>query len=1064
MAQQQSASTPSEGTPRRIPKQPECNIGSSGHVDHGKCLRSDQYVLVDGVPVTGAELLHRIESSGVLLSKLDGEEVYQFSQNSVVSIGDHLQATRASSLLYVQRYEGPMFSIKGETGRELCVTPEHPLLINRKGAIQWIKAKEIIEGDYTAFLARVPLDESLVLPDPMPQMRDLFQVVTRDDAERIRVASQGFTDYSGLPTDDFEKARILLGVPKSRLSTLAHVGVKSYNRFASGVALPSAAQRARIASALGGFSPASLSPDEFLTERRSKRGRRIKKVKQIDVSASMVKWFAFVWSEGDSDSSRVRVKQTIQKSMIDEYARITVEQFGQRVVKYPEGEYEIHSRPFVDYLRFKFGFDPGNESECGISDWVCKLPQDLKAIFLRWFLTLDGEFNGVTGHISVSQLNQKNIAILSYLFHSFGIVPKFNVKRSKTKKGTKEYGRITVSGMKDLKLFAEAIGFEDARIQQRLEAYLSKISWQSKETDRSVPIDTGSLGLLLRETGLIREGFRGTDGVGAIKRASWYRAYSDGRRKGRMSRSNLLLVVNAIHEHLVKVEESASSLSSLDPDSLRHHSSLIGLPLSELAGELGYGSRRLARILKKGSTADLSAVARILKAETKGMVRYASRALEQLRDIASSSLEFDRIVSVKKEEYKGLVFDLTVPEHANFVAGLGATICHNTSVIQSITGIWASAHSEELKRGITIKVGYADAALYKCPVTPAPECYSTSPVCPVCGSETQLLRAVSFVDAPGHESLMTNMLAGAALMDGVILVIAANEPVPMPQTREHLLALQMLGMKKMVVVQNKIDRVDTDGARKNYEAIRQFLANTVGANAPIIPVSAQNKINIDALLEAIEENIPTPKHDLNANPRMLVLRSFDVNRPGADVKSLVGGVLGGSLVSGELRVGEEIEISPGIAEERSGKYTPILTKVASLGTGAGMTDKVGPGGLIALGTTLDPRLTKGDVLVGNLVGKPGTLPPSRTHITLDLQLFEQAVGSGTLIKVDKIRATETLRLNIGTASTLGTVTSARDVVAELDLKKPVVTEEGGRVAISRRIAERWRLIGSGVVR
>ncbi len=387
-----------------------------------------------------------------------------------------------------------------------------------------------------------------------------------------------------------------------------------------------------------------------------------------------------------------------------------------------------------------------------------------------------------------------------------------------------------------------------------------------------------------------------------------------------------------------------------------------------------------------------------------------------------------------------------------------------TSIVQAITGVWASAHSEELKRGITIKVGYADAAFYKCHETPPPEAYSTSPVCPVCGKPTSFLRAVSFVDAPGHESLMTNMLAGAALMDGVILVITANEPVPMPQTREHLLALQMLGMKKMVVVQNKIDRVDAEGARKNYEAIKQFLANTVGADAPIIPVSAQNRINIDALIESLEENIPTPHHDLNAKPQMYILRSFDVNRPGADVKSLVGGVLGGSLVRGELSVGDEIEISPGIAEEKSGKYTPILTKVVSLGTGAGMTEKVGPGGLIALGTGLDPRLTKGDVLVGNLVGKPGSLPPTRTHITVDLQLFDQAVGSSALIKVDRVKATETLRLNIGTASTLGTVTSARDVVAELDLKKPVVAEEGGRVAISRRIAERWRLIGSGLVR
>jgi len=405
-----------------------------------------------------------------------------------------------------------------------------------------------------------------------------------------------------------------------------------------------------------------------------------------------------------------------------------------------------------------------------------------------------------------------------------------------------------------------------------------------------------------------------------------------------------------------------------------------------------------------------------------------------------------------------------IPKQPECNIGTSGHVDHGkTSIVQSLTGIWASAHSEELKRGITIKVGYADAAFYKCPETPPPEAYSTSPVCPVCGRETQLLRAVSFVDCPGHESLMTNMLAGAALMDGAILVIAANEPVPMPQTREHMLALQMLGMKKMVVVQNKIDRVDAEGAKKNYEAIKGFLSNTIAADAPIIPISAQHNINIDALIEAMEERVPTPQRDPTASSQMYVLRSFDVNKPGTDVHSLVGGVLGGSLVRGEIVVGEEVEISPGIPDER-GRYSPFVTKVASLGTGAGMAEKVGPGGLISLGTYLDPSLTKGDVMVGSMVGKPGTLPQVKSHITLDLQLFEQAVGAAEMLKVEKVRMGESLRLNVGTAASLGNVTSVRDSVVEIDLRKPVVVEQGARVAISRRMADRWRLIGSGLTK
>ncbi len=387
-----------------------------------------------------------------------------------------------------------------------------------------------------------------------------------------------------------------------------------------------------------------------------------------------------------------------------------------------------------------------------------------------------------------------------------------------------------------------------------------------------------------------------------------------------------------------------------------------------------------------------------------------------------------------------------------------------TTTIQSITGVWASAHSEELKRGITIKVGYADAAFYRCAHTPAPAAFSTSSKCPVCGRETKLLRAVSFVDCPGHESLMTNMLAGAFLMDGALLVIAANEPVPKPQTREHLQALQMLGMKKIVVAQNKVDLVTDAEAKKNYEQIENFVGKTVAADAPIVPISAQQRLNIDALIEAIEDVIPTPKRDAKADSLMYVVRSFDVNRPGNEVADLAGGVLGGSLVRGELKVGEEVELKPGMVDERSGKYVAVVTKISGLQTGAGRAEEVGPGGLIAVGTHLDPTFTKSDQMVGSVIGKPGTLPPTWEHITLEAELFETAVGSAELVKVDKVKRSENLRLNLGTASTQAVVTSARGDLIEVDLKKPVAVEAGMRAALSRRIAERWRLIGSGVLR
>lgn len=384
-----------------------------------------------------------------------------------------------------------------------------------------------------------------------------------------------------------------------------------------------------------------------------------------------------------------------------------------------------------------------------------------------------------------------------------------------------------------------------------------------------------------------------------------------------------------------------------------------------------------------------------------------------------------------------------------------------TTLVESITGVWTSGHSEELRRGITIKVGYADAAFYKCKNCPPPICYSTQPECKNCGQKSEFERVVSFVDSPGHESLMANMLSGAALMDGAILVTAANEKVPQPQTREHLLALQTLGIKQIVLVQNKVDLVSYEETIENYKQIKSFVKGSVADTAPI-PVSAQHKLNIDALIEAIQTNIKTPERSKNSEPLMHVLRSFDINKPGLPIGEVKGGVIGGSLIQGDFETGDEIEIRPGLYDEKKGKYEPITSRISSLGTGAGIVEVVKPGGLVALGTTLDPYIVKSDSLIGSLVGLPNSLPPDIYDVSIELNLFETAVGTQELVKVDPIKIKESLRLNIGTAATLGAVTHVKDHTVEIKLKKPVCMVSNNRVAISRRIADRWRLIGSGI--
>ena len=384
-----------------------------------------------------------------------------------------------------------------------------------------------------------------------------------------------------------------------------------------------------------------------------------------------------------------------------------------------------------------------------------------------------------------------------------------------------------------------------------------------------------------------------------------------------------------------------------------------------------------------------------------------------------------------------------------------------TTLIEAITGVWTSGHSEELRRGITIKVGYADAAFYKCQNCEPPSNYSVQPKCNLCDSDAQLTRVVSFVDSPGHESLMANMLSGGALMDGSILVIAANEKVPQPQTREHLLALQVLGINNIVIVQNKVDLVEKEKAVENYNQIIEFVSGSVAEKAPIIPISAQHRMNIDVLIENIEKHIPTPERINNNTGIMHILRSFDINKPGTPIKNIKGGALGGALIQGEFETGGEIEILPGIYNEKKNKYEPIFSEIASLATGAGIVDKVKPGGLVAIGSKLDPSFIKSDSLIGSVIGKPNSLPDTVEEISIDINLFDTAVGTQDMVKVDPIKNKENLRLNIGTAVTTGTVTGSKNQRIEIRVKKPVCLMQKSKVAISRRIADRWRLIGAG---
>jgi len=420
-------------------------------------------------------------------------------------------------------------------------------------------------------------------------------------------------------------------------------------------------------------------------------------------------------------------------------------------------------------------------------------------------------------------------------------------------------------------------------------------------------------------------------------------------------------------------------------------------------------------------------------------LKYINNAKELLNESGEKSVEKSTPQTIKKPKSKKEskpkskkeASDLKqlMKKQAECNIGLVGHVDHGkTTLIKALTGDWTDRHSEE------------------------------QDLCPECDKNLEFSRSISFVDAPGHEILMATMLSGASLMDGACLLIAADEKCPQPQSREHLAALNIAGIKNIIIIQNKIDAVSREQAVENYNQIKEFVKGTVAENAPIIPISAVFGANLKQVIRAFEEIIPTPKLK-EGDFQFLIARSFDINRPGKKIENLKGGVIGGSVLKGDIEVGHKIEIRPGIRIKD--KYHPITSTVVSINQGNKNLKIAKPGGLIGLGTKLDPSLTKGDHLIGNLVGKIGTLPEILTEVKLKVNLLDRVIGSEQMIRVHPLKHNEKLLLVVGTEKTGGLVTKILKNSVIIKLTPPICPAENFIYAISRIINRRYRLIGYG---
>jgi len=458
--------------------------------------------------------------------------------------------------------------------------------------------------------------------------------------------------------------------------------------------------------------------------------------------------------------------------------------------------------------------------------------------------------------------------------------------------------------------------------------------------------------------------------------------------------------------------------------------------------------------------------------------------IEALRKITPYPVDDDGLAVQDAEKLDVTKLTPLTPEvisrQATMNAGTIGHVAHGKStVVRGLSTIHTIRFKQEKERNITIKLGYANAKIYKCDNEDMerPSCYtsfgSATPDVIPCpdGGHWRLVRHVSFVDCPGHDILMATMLNGAAVMDAALLLIAGNEACPQPQTSEHLAAVEIMRLKHIIILQNKVELIKEQQALAQYEDIKKFVSGTVADSSPIIPLSAVLKYNLDVVCEYLCTQVPIPPRDFRANPLMIIIRSFDVNKPGEEVDNLKGGVAGGSILKGVLKVGDEIEIRPGIVSKDGDnvRCKPIRSRIKSLAAEHNELQYAVPGGLIGVGTKIDPTLTRGDRLVGHVLGHPGKLPDIYIEIEVKFYLLRRLLGVKTegdskAGKVSRLKKGEILMVNIGSTAAGGRVLGIKENdIAKVMLTNPVCTQIEDKVALSRRIDKHWRLIGWGSI-
>jgi translation initiation factor 2 subunit 3 len=377
-----------------------------------------------------------------------------------------------------------------------------------------------------------------------------------------------------------------------------------------------------------------------------------------------------------------------------------------------------------------------------------------------------------------------------------------------------------------------------------------------------------------------------------------------------------------------------------------------------------------------------------------------------------------------------------------------------STLVKALSGTSTLRYAKERKKNSTIHLGYANMQIYKSKEDGT--IYIKNSENEEKAKEDNLLKHISFVDCPGHQSYIANMLNGSSVMDFAFLVVDSTDPkVLQIQAIEHITALLVGGMENIVCIQNKIDLLSKDKCKENRDLISKSLMDEFDLKLDVIPVSSQLGYNVDLLKHFIAQIPEKISKKVNENLLIPIIRSFDINKPGDEILKLNGGVIGGSIIRGYCEIGDMVEIRPGLYNSKTNTCYPIVAKVETIFSETTPMDRAFPGGLIAVGLNIDPFLAKTNQLIGHTLGHYKRLPDIYNIISVKVKSLRRNKG--------KFTKGEEVKLHSLSYCEKGQVIDINKEKKEITIKlsKPICLEKNQNIAVFRDFDDKFILTHAG---